>query len=175
MGSKRYLGLEYSLMTMKMKKIKSFVSGFTLLELLVAMAVIAILIAIAIPSFRAMQTEGKKARAQGDLRTLQMAVETYNKDFGSYPPALGGGRTWEATLTACSPHLIDTILYDPLNPTPNSQYLYGINLGYYLIWSVGPKATSSTVGNYYMNIQLPEGTVWPSDPSVIWVTNGHNF
>jgi type IV pilus assembly protein PilE len=73
-----------------MEKHKIF-SGFTLIELLVAMAVIAILISIAIPSFKAMQTEINKAKAQGDLRVLQMAVESYYKNFGTYPKGAGCG------------------------------------------------------------------------------------
>ena len=59
--------------------------GFTLIELLIVMAVIAILIAIAIPSFRGMQNEARKTKAQGDLRPIKIAVESYYKNNGVYP------------------------------------------------------------------------------------------
>jgi prepilin-type N-terminal cleavage/methylation domain-containing protein len=49
--------------------------GFTLIELLIVMAVIAVLIGIAIPSFRGMQSQAKTAKAQGDMRVLKLAVE----------------------------------------------------------------------------------------------------
>ncbi|MFA4858719.1 MAG: prepilin-type N-terminal cleavage/methylation domain-containing protein, partial [Candidatus Margulisiibacteriota bacterium] len=42
--------------------------GFTLVELLIVMAVIAILIGIAIPSFRGMQQEAWKTQCEGDVR-----------------------------------------------------------------------------------------------------------
>ena len=60
--------------------------AFTLIELLIVMAVIAILIAIAIPSFRGMQTEARQTKAQGDTRVLKIAVESYYKNHtNTYP------------------------------------------------------------------------------------------
>ena len=56
--------------------------GFTIIELLIVMAVIAILVGIAIPSFRGMQTEGWRTRAEKDVVTLKIAVETYYKNNG---------------------------------------------------------------------------------------------
>lgn len=59
--------------------------GFTLVELLIVVAVIAILVAIAVPNFLAAQVRAKVARAKGDIRTVVTALETYRVDHSAYP------------------------------------------------------------------------------------------
>lgn len=61
--------------------------GFTLVELLIVVAIIAILSAIALPNFLEAQTRSKIARAKSDLRALATALEAYAVDHNSYPPA----------------------------------------------------------------------------------------
>jgi len=51
--------------------------GFTIIELLIVMAVIAILVGIAVPSFRAIQNQAWTAKAQGDIKVIKMACESY--------------------------------------------------------------------------------------------------
>ena len=59
--------------------------GFTLIELLVVMLIIAILAALAIPSFFNQRNKAFDADAKADARTTQTAVETYATDnSGSY-------------------------------------------------------------------------------------------
>jgi type II secretion system protein G len=60
--------------------------AFTLVELLIVVAIIAILASIAIPNFIEAQTRAKVARAQSDLRTLATGLEAYRLDNNSYPP-----------------------------------------------------------------------------------------
>lgn len=68
-----------------MNRIRSF--AFTLIELLIVVAIIGILAAIALPNFLNAQIRAKVARAQSEERTLADAFESYNLDFGSYPPS----------------------------------------------------------------------------------------
>jgi general secretion pathway protein G len=65
--------------------------AFTLIELLIVVAIIAILAAIALPNFLEAQTRAKVARAQSDLRSLITGLEAYRVDFNRYPPATGVG------------------------------------------------------------------------------------
>ena len=59
--------------------------GFTLIELLIVVAIIAILVAIAIPNFLEAQVRAKISRSKADLRTIGMALEEYAVDFDTYP------------------------------------------------------------------------------------------
>lgn len=60
--------------------------GFTLVELLITVAIIAILAAIAIPNFLAAQTRAKVSRVKSDLRTIGVGLESYYIDNNHYPP-----------------------------------------------------------------------------------------
>ncbi len=64
--------------------------AFTLIELLIVVAIIAILAAIAIPNFLEAQTRAKVSRARNDLRTLATAMEAYYVDWNSYTYHAGG-------------------------------------------------------------------------------------
>lgn len=59
--------------------------AFTLIELLIVVAIIAILAAIAVPNFLEAQVRSKVARAQNDLRTLALGLESYRVDRNALP------------------------------------------------------------------------------------------
>lgn len=59
--------------------------AFTLIELLIVVAIIAILAAIAVPNFLEAQVRSKVARAKADMRTLATGIEQYHVDYGGYP------------------------------------------------------------------------------------------
>lgn len=59
--------------------------AFTLIELLIVVAIIAILAAIAVPNFLEAQTRAKVARILSDQRTYATALETYMIDNSAYP------------------------------------------------------------------------------------------
>ncbi len=66
-------------------------AAFTLIELLIVVAIIAILAAIAVPNFLEAQTRAKAARAKADLRTVTTALVTYKVDTNAYPTMLEPG------------------------------------------------------------------------------------
>ncbi|MCC5876240.1 MAG: prepilin-type N-terminal cleavage/methylation domain-containing protein [Candidatus Sumerlaeia bacterium] len=60
-------------------------SAFTLIELLIVVAIIAILAAIAVPNFLEAQVRSKVSRAKADMRTITTALESYYVDNNRYP------------------------------------------------------------------------------------------
>ena len=60
-------------------------SAFTLIELLVVMAIIAILIGLLFPAFRAVQNQAKQTQAKNDLTQIVNAVNAFYTDYGKYP------------------------------------------------------------------------------------------
>lgn len=69
-----------------MKKLKY---GFTLVELLVVMAIISILATVVISGFRSSQMRGRDAARKSDLKQLSNSLELFYADYGRYPAASG--------------------------------------------------------------------------------------
>jgi len=136
--------------------------GFTIIELLIVMAVIAILVGIAIPSFRAMQTEAWKTKAQGDTRVLKIALESYFKNHASFPAVAN----YQATLLTESPPVLETTLDDPF-AAAGTPYVYSLssNGRYYVVYSIGPGTPAGTAS-------INDAGVVTISGSPIYATNG---
>jgi general secretion pathway protein G len=63
-------------------------SGFTLIELMIVMAIIGILITLAIPSFVGAVKHAREAALKEDLQTLRTAIDTYTMDKQKGPQSL---------------------------------------------------------------------------------------
>ena len=63
-------------------------SGFTLIELMIVMAIIGILITLAIPSFVGALRHAREAALKEDLQTMRTAIDTYTMDKQKGPQSL---------------------------------------------------------------------------------------
>lgn len=114
--------------------------GFTLVELVIVMAVIALILSVVIPNLRGMQQEGQITKAESELQTLKTAVVSYwRNNNNTYPADI------HSTLTGASPAVITSVLADPFNTDADNAtygYLTGTddNFGpYFAIYTKGPK------------------------------------
>jgi type IV pilus assembly protein PilA len=84
--------------------------GFSLIELLIVVAIILIIAAIAIPNLLRSKMAANEASAVGSIRTLNTAAITYNSTYGNGFPAnltiLGG----TGAVSCTNAELIDTVL-----------------------------------------------------------------
>ncbi len=87
--------------------------AFTLIELLIVVAIIAILAAIAVPNFLEAQTRAKVARVVADMRTVATAIESYKIDTNKYPFDFAGD-VWYA-------YYLNQGLTTPISYLPNAR------------------------------------------------------
>ena len=73
------------MMKQLMKARKSNQKGFTLVELMIVVAIIGILAAIAIPQFSAYRQKAFNSSAQSDLKNSKTSLEAYYADYQHYP------------------------------------------------------------------------------------------
>ena len=70
-----------------MKKLHTRKGGFTLIELMIVVAIIGILAAIAIPNFLRFQLKAKSSEGKTNLAAIRTAEQSYYSEFGVYVSA----------------------------------------------------------------------------------------
>jgi general secretion pathway protein G len=67
--------------------------GFTLIELVVVILILAILAALVVPRVITRSDDAKRAKAASDISVLRASVQLFKTDVGSYPSSLQDLRT----------------------------------------------------------------------------------
>ena len=95
------------------KKLNQKRKGFTLIELVVVIAILGILAALAIPRLGSTRITAQKGTIEANLRTIDSAIMIYQADQGSYPGSV-------AALVA-NPN------YLAADPTVAGKFIYSID------------------------------------------------
>jgi prepilin-type N-terminal cleavage/methylation domain-containing protein len=153
----------------------SFRKGFTIVELLIVIVVIAILAAISIVAYNGIQQRARDAERSQELSQLQKALEVYHADMGGYPkcgavPATTGPNTPPAlssgTATSClTDELVPSYLNAiPVDPTNTGSFVYRYAPGYTktgaTTYSSSPVADNYILGTKQETVSSPTYSGW---------------
>lgn len=113
--------------------------GFSLIELLIVVAIILIIAAIAIPNLLRSKMAANESSAVGSLRTINTSAVEYNTTYGGYPQTLLSlGGPAGGTAASTSAELIDAVLAS------------GTKSGYSFTYTTGTTDSNGNVLQYTM-------------------------
>jgi prepilin-type N-terminal cleavage/methylation domain-containing protein len=115
-----------------MKTSRNRVSGFTLVEVLITLAILGILAAIAYPIYTGYITNAKRSEARTNLAVLRLLIEQYNAENGkSCPAATCAGQSYTYTENADGSIATQTIITNYLTGFKPKVVEYGTTVLYH--------------------------------------------
>lgn len=108
-----------------MHKVWANRNGFTIVELLVTIAVIGILASIMIISYSGIQQRSRDSTRDSDVTQLKIAIEKYHSEKSKYPDVCPGGDNSDCDVSYLSATLnpyLKTVPIDPSNASDSSIY-----------------------------------------------------
>jgi prepilin-type N-terminal cleavage/methylation domain-containing protein len=150
--------------------------AFTLIELLIVIAIILILVAIALPNFLNAQIRARVATAHGEIRSIETAMVSYFLDWEVYPwesendcsePGQGRFRCGLAWLTSPIAYMA-TMPTDPFPPVDGETWY---ETGIKQIPpdpTIGPAAATWAIWTFGPDNFTSEITSGNADGSVTW-------
>ena len=170
--------------------------AFTLIELLIVVAIIAILAAIAVPNFLEAQVRSKVSRVRSDMRSLATGLESYYIDTNTYPawrsvaaatltsvvdgatvtavPTAGLGSTFRLRNTTGLSTLTTPVAYltsypiDAFAEPKGLTFRYYASRSFWITWSPGPALDYTDAGD----LNITSGTSGPFSPLTGLNNNG---
>ncbi len=136
--------------------------AFTLIELLIVVAIIAILVLIVVPNFITALVKSRVARSQADINSISNAIMMYRTDSNRLPPLLLPG---EGTQVVLKPQHISQLFYltTPISYINASsvESPFSFTHGYwYYNWEFFVETTGKPRMFYWNNRNNPEPSTW---------------
>ena len=114
--------------------LRNIKKGFTLVELLIVIIIIAVLAAIAIPKFSSSSLRSKESSLRANLKLVRNAIDLFRADTGAFPANMAGLTTsttagLSAAAAACTIAATDWrgpyLQAIPVDPVSGSAMTYG--------------------------------------------------
>ncbi len=145
--------------------------GFTLVEVLIVIGVIAVLAGITVIAYNGTQERARDAKRKTDIASIAKAMELYYDDNGRYPPATGStaiNASWAASIDPSWTTLnnlmvgadaIDSLPVDPKNSPTGSSVLSSSksNLSYAIYVNTWNYCGSGVGQMYFILYRLESG------------------
>jgi prepilin-type N-terminal cleavage/methylation domain-containing protein len=145
--------------------------GFTLIEIMIVVVLLAVLAAIVIPNFSDAASNSRKVALQEQLRRIRTDVQLYKMQHQDAPPALAGAdwtdlTTQKANVAGimCGPYMTT----QPKNPLNNYSDVHVVNTD--PAW--GDAVPAPNIGFVYNSIT---GYIWGTNTSGGLVFNEDNL
>lgn len=169
-------------------------TGFTIVELLIVIVVIAILATISIVAYNGIQGRARDSGRLSDMKTITKALEIYKINNGSYPSPVStlNASGWEVSTTGTtatnflsalvSSNGVSKIPVDPVNTgnpaSLNPSYSANEYEYFYYLYPAGNAGCDATRGAFYVlgvtrMDGVASGTSSPSSPG--WACSGRNW
>lgn len=99
--------------------------GFTLMELLIVIALIGILVTMGVASYSTAQIKSRDARRKADMKVFQNAYEQYySENNGIYPITANPGTLYFPSGVPSDPKSVSPYVYNPTFNASGSPYYY---------------------------------------------------
>lgn len=164
--------------------------GFTIVELLIVIVVIAILAAITVVAYNGVQGRALDSRRLSDIKKIQQGIELYRIQNGVFPP-VANTADWETSHVAGSNFLnplvtsgtMSAVPLDPVNDSTSYYRYYRYDpstthhcdpaKGRYYVLQVRKTSNTPKIGDGGSGFRCEDGTGfrdWSSEG--VWTTGG---
>jgi prepilin-type N-terminal cleavage/methylation domain-containing protein len=160
-----------------MRKLRNKHTGFTIVELLIVIVVIAILATVSIVAYSGVQDRARYTKALSDLQTINKSIRMYQAQNGTFPVTAGWRYycTYQSNPTSFIPGLDEVLKNVPAAPcsvgtNTDDTWLYRSDgVGYKLIY------LRANVSDGYRNLIPAEmrDTRWTAGTSWGYWTDDH--
>lgn len=128
-------------------------AGFTLVEILITVTVIAILASVVLSNLNGSTAQARDAERQADLLALQSAVELYKLKYGRYPAGCNDtASSWAGNWSGQAG--------SGYQCSSGNQYIVGLAPEFIPVLPTDPKRNTAVANSGYIYTTNPEGTVY---------------